>query len=176
MVEYSEGIVVYSYSELYESMKNLIQEWRILKTDSYKDMPFKFICRFTNDDDYTNAVELCIEMGNLWLVIEEVTHFVSVHQKSVPFDHVLRYGRHFGISLVLITQRCSEIPRLYTSQSDIVISFRQQEPRDIDYMSKIGIVGSEGAEKIARLPVFEYPKDKKKLIPALNDSLIIFQS
>lgn len=141
--EYTEGVIFRRFFDLLQFMKN------------NHNKKFKCICRFDSDEEYDSAIELAKEITNLWIIVEEVTSFVGVHSKSDSFDKLVRWGRHYNVSILAITQRAAEIPRLYSSQVDEVISFVQTEPRDLDWLSRVSFVGSEGAEKVSQLKPIE---------------------
>jgi len=181
--EYSGGVICHSFDQFRRSIKSLYDSYEIRyysdptndnRPLDYSKIPFRYVLRFDNDSDYDKAVGLTRNLGHCWIVIEEITHFVSTYHKSENFDRIIRYARHTNVSVLMISQRCAEIPRLYTSQADSVISFKQSEPRDIEYLSKVGIVGKAGSEKVQTLPVFEYPKSKKDLIRVLDECSITF--
>jgi hypothetical protein len=139
MGEYTEGIVFRRFADLLNYMK------------THHTKRFKCICRFDTDYEYDQTIELAKEVTNLWIIVEEITSFVSVHSKSKSFDNLIRLGRHYRISIIGITQRAAEIPRLYTSQIDELISFLQTEPRDIQWLTTVSFVGVEGAAAVTGL-------------------------
>jgi DNA helicase HerA-like ATPase len=127
---------------------------------------FRVVCTFGEDvDDYGIALDVCRAVGNLWVVVEEVNFFVDCWTRDKPFMDLVRFGRHDRVSMLLVAQRAAEIPKLYTSQSDVIVSFRQSEPRDLDYLSKVGHVGSAGAARIAALPRLKWPPPGGDLRP-----------
>lgn len=139
MGEYTNGLIFLDFVE-----------WcsKIETSDS-----FRHILRFDSEWDYFCAIEVAYEAGDLLLVIEEVTVFANDKSIDKTFDRIIRFGRHRNISMIGATQRCANIPRLLTSQMDGIISFRQTEPRDLEYMSKV--VG-EDAKKISQLGEHEF--------------------
>lgn len=144
MAEYSDGIVFECYADLHTFLRERhAGQWRC-------------ICRFQDDGEYAEAVALALEVGACTVVVEEMNFFLSVQSAPDPFVRLFRYGRHRSVSIVAVAQRCAEIPRLFTAQADVVYSFRQVEPRDIEYLGKLGAVGSrEAAERCRALPKAE---------------------
>lgn len=114
---------------------------------------FRYILRFDNQEEYEYALEVAYAVGDLLLVIEEITHFANERSIDKSLDSIIRFGRHQNVSLLSVTQRCANIPRLLTSQMDIIISFKQTEPRDIEYLYKT--VGSEAFE-LSELGEYKY--------------------
>lgn len=156
MREYSDGVIFEDFETLLGFMENnhLGQ--------------FRAICRFRSDAEYLRAIELVLLVGNMWIVIEELNFFISAQSKENQFLELFRFGRHNNISIMAIAQRAAEIPKTFTSQADLMVSFRQIEPRDLDYMSKISYVGSQGAERIRNLQKAEDGR------PVLIKNFIIF--
>jgi DNA helicase HerA-like ATPase len=123
---------------------------------SHRKRRFSIACTFESMDEYGDALDLCRDVGDLWIVVEELNFFVDCWSRDEPYLDLIRFGRHDGVSIVMVAQRAAEIPKLFTSQSDAIVSFRQTEPRDLDYLSKIGHVGDEGARAIAVLPQLDH--------------------
>lgn len=63
---------------------------------------------------------------------------------EVPLDELTFYGRHYGVDVVLITQRPKSLPTDVRSQIPFCISFRQTLSSDLDSLSEI----SEQAGKV----------------------------
>ena len=105
----------------------------------------------TNNFDY--ICEFIYLIGNLTFVIEEVDAFCSPFSNPIPFQKIIRYGRHKNISITTTTRRPAEMSRLLSSQANRIISFVQHEPRDIAYLKSI--IGQE-AEKIKDLKDHQY--------------------
>lgn len=49
----------------------------------------------------------------------------------------IQRGRHFRLSSMFGTQRPRQTHRVLTSQSDVLLVFRQREPRDVEYLGEI---------------------------------------
>lgn len=126
---------------------------------------FRVACTFDDMDEYETAIAVVREVGNMWIIVEELNFFVDCWSRDKPYLDLIRFGRHDRVSILLIAQRAAEIPKLFTSQADAIVSFRQSEPRDLDYLTKIGHVGAEGAARIAALPELHYPPPGGDLAP-----------
>lgn len=139
MSEYSDGVVFEDFPSLLEFMeRNHLGQ-------------FRAICRFRSDEEYLKAIELCLMIGSMWIVVEELNYFITAQSKEKEFLQLFRFGRHYNVSIMAIAQRAAEVPKTFTSQADEIISFRQVEPRDLKYMSQISYIGSEGALRISLL-------------------------
>lgn len=111
-------------------------------------------------------------LRNVTLFWEEASKWLNT--KNTSLDQVLwflQYGRHHSISNVLVARRPSELDRMATAQADVIISFRQHEPRDLEYIRAIG--GQAAADEVAGLGPFEWAyvmKEHAELV-ALLDSV-----
>ena len=85
-------------------------------------------------------------------MIEELDFYCSATRQQTYIERILRYGRHQYLNIIGISRRAAEVPRTITSQADAVVSFRQQEPRDIQYLSSL--TSPEYAESLRELPEF----------------------
>jgi len=134
--------------------------------EEYQKPKFSIGCTYDDFEGYGDTLDLCREVGDLVVVIEELNLFIDCWTREEPFLNLVRVGRHHGVSIVLVAQRAAEIPKLFTSQSDAIVTFRQTEPRDLDYLSKIGHVGEAGSARVQELPLLHNrPADADELRP-----------
>jgi len=126
---------------------------------------FRVACTFDDMDDYETAIGVAREVGKLWIVIEELNFFIDCWSRDKPYLDLVRFGRHEGVSILMVAQRAAEVPKLFTSQSDAIVSFRQTEPRDLDYLARIGHVGPDGADRVSKLPHLAWPPPRGDLSP-----------
>lgn len=96
-----------------------------------------------NDDDVDTAQNEFMELSrmvqnlyNAYFVIDEIDIYTSAFKCPAIFKNLILRGRHKGISIIATTRRHTETSRHLTAQADIIISFRQQEPNDIRYLSQ----------------------------------------
>ena len=95
------------------------------------------ITRFDNDPDNEFLFELCFELSNHTLVVEEISKFCNPHYISEHLQKIFRYGRHKKINVVGVTQRPHDLNKIVSSQADYWIIFQQTEPRDILYIEQL---------------------------------------
>ena len=76
-------------------------------------------------------------VGNLTVAIEELDVHCNAHFIPPEFERLIKYGRHQKISLVAVARRPAEISRLYTSQANRYVIFRQIEENDISHWRKM---------------------------------------
>lgn len=108
------------------------------------------------DFDLFCAVCDAQEVSDVLVYIEEIGVLTSaVHSGGIcdGFANLLRTGRHHDIYLLMNAQRPVDVNRLITSQSSHIVSFKQTEPRDIQYLS--GYFG-EHAEKLRDLEAYHF--------------------
>ena len=84
---------------------------------------------------------------NPWvLVLEEAHNYARPRQQNeekgqelsrTAFERIAKEGRKFGLSLIVASQRPSEISETIISQCANFISHRLQNPKDIEYFQKI---------------------------------------
>ena len=80
------------------------------------------------------------EMPLVWLFIDEAHEFLPANDKTPASNaliQILREGRQPGLSLVLATQQPGVIHRDVMTQSDIIISHRLTNKKDIEALNEI---------------------------------------
>lgn len=73
--------------------------------------------------------------------IEEIANYVFPGYAPPYLRKIVRFGRHSSISLYATTQRPPEIPPIIRAQITKLISFRQHEPRDLEWLKQL--IGNE---------------------------------
>jgi len=101
---------------------------------------------------------------NVLIIVEESDYYSNPYYINQHFMEIIKYGRHHLQNMVYISRTPAEISRHMTRQTDIMISFRQIEPIDLNYFKKI----SSEAERLPELAILNYPEriiqDKHYLI------------
>jgi hypothetical protein len=139
--EYSDGLIVRD--------PVACLDW-LLKKDPKR---FRIIARPQTDWAVSVFLKLAWILEDLLVVCEEVDLFTSAQRIHPDLSRLVKYGRHRGIDLIAIARRPAEISRHLTAQADLVLSFRQEEPRDLEYFAKIS---KENSEALQTLKVGEY--------------------
>lgn len=88
------------------------------------------------------------------IILEEAQNYIAEHKDSVAktvFERIAREGRKYGISLIVCSQRPSELSRTVLSQCNSFIIHRLQNPEDQKYVR--GLVSSANADILEQLPV-----------------------
>ncbi|MBQ4508536.1 MAG: DUF87 domain-containing protein [Paludibacteraceae bacterium] len=88
------------------------------------------------------------------IVLEEAQNYIAEAKDSIAktvFERIAREGRKYGISLVVSSQRPSELSKTVLSQCNSFIIHRLQNPDDQKYIR--GLVSSASADILEQLPV-----------------------
>lgn len=94
-------------------------------------------------------------LTDVTFAIEEMANYMTLPHRIAYIRKLVRFGRHSSISLYATTQRPADIPPVIRAQITKFISFRQHEPRDIEWIRKI--IGDE-AFKLKGLEKFTWGK------------------
>lgn len=88
------------------------------------------------------------------IVLEEAQNYIAEKKESVAktvFERIAREGRKYGISLIVCSQRPSELSKTVLSQCNSFIIHRLQNPDDQKYIK--GLVSSANADILDQLPI-----------------------
>lgn len=88
------------------------------------------------------------------IVLEEAQNYIAENKYSVAktvFERIAREGRKYGISLIVSSQRPSELSKTVLSQCNSFIIHRLQNPEDQKYIRSL--VSSANADILDQLPV-----------------------
>jgi len=78
-------------------------------------------------------MQLCLDVGDCTLVIDEVDLFCSPYGIPPTFKHVLARGRHDSVNVIWTARRPQEVHKLLLSQTDEFYLFGMHHPADVDY-------------------------------------------
>ena len=88
------------------------------------------------------------------IVLEEAQNYIAEKKESVAktvFERIAREGRKYGISLVVCSQRPSELSKTVLSQCNSFVIHRLQNPEDQKYIK--GLVSSANTDILDQLPI-----------------------
>ncbi len=88
------------------------------------------------------------------IVLEEAQNYIAEEKDSVAktvFERIAREGRKFGLSLIVSSQRPSELSKTVLSQCNSFIIHRIQNPDDQKYIR--GLISSANADLLDQLPI-----------------------
>jgi hypothetical protein len=124
-----------------------------------------------NSDNALHFDAVCYALyftGNITFIVDEIDFYCSPVNIPDNLMKLIRYGRHNGISIIVVSRRPADIPRLLTSQANIIISFKHHEPRDIAYLSEF--IPKEYIDKLPSLQDGEfigYDSDRGSIFTAI---------
>ena len=118
---------------------------------NYKKNKYRVVYR-PLDENEDLFFKFIYSLESITLIIEEVDGYSNNKKTDVYLEKLFKYGRHKNINLICISRRPAEIGRLLTAQSDIIISFRQTEKRDIDYFRYF----TDNPEQLKNLKIGEF--------------------
>jgi hypothetical protein len=87
-------------------------------------------------------------------VIEEADMRCSPSYVTPSLDRLIRYGRHWGVSILAVARRPAEVTRHLTAQADTIAVFRTHEPRDLEFFKQR--CGEEFARALPKLKQYHY--------------------
>lgn len=125
--EYQKGKIISTPQELIEQARlNLGGMFRLIyRPDINIDI----------DDHFHFFSEICFRVQNYTLAIEEIDLVSSAGVMPSGLKKIINYGRHNAINLLAISRRAHMVPRDLTANADLIVSFNQQEPRDVKYLT-----------------------------------------
>jgi len=112
---------------------------------------FRLSLRVDRTEDFLKLLRIAYEVPDSLLVVEETSLYCSPSKLPDDLSRLVRYGRHRKLNIVFVARRPSEIHRELTAQSDVIVTFRQHEPRDVDYLKSF--IGPR-VEGVSRLPEY----------------------
>lgn len=112
---------------------------------------FRLSLRCYQKEEDLDLIDLCFELKDCLIVVEETWRFCTPYDVPDPVAKLVRFGRHRGLDQIYISQRAASIHRDLTAQSDLIVSFRQHEVRDVLYLKGLG----DENESVRTLPDFK---------------------
>ena len=115
-----------------------------------------------DDEDFGFVCGLCENLGDLTFIVEEVDNYATPNFMPIELKRLLKYGRHFGISMIFVSRRPAEINRLITSQSQRFICFTIIEPGDVRYLTSILGPVAKVLRTLKKLEFVDWSPDRTK--------------
>ena len=146
LAEFSDcGMVVYTRAELI----NVIEK----RKDTYFQVVFQPIDEEI-DSAFDTFLRVCWIVGSVTCVVDEVDQVSGPTSIPHQLNKSINFGRHRDISFIAASRRAHAVPRILTSQADIIVLFNQREPRDVAYIKDF--VGEEIAIRVQSLERYYY--------------------
>lgn len=128
---------------------------------------WRAVLRSVNESDYARALQAAPYYCHVTLLVDEALWFVDSAACFPALVRCARANAHFGggigVPLWLTAQRPMDVPPDIRSQATQVVSFRQEEPADLKFLSER--FGPSFAESVAGLGDHRWNAD-----PPLGDS------
>ena len=109
----------------------------------------EFVSRFKEADRGTMPIVMVLEEAQNYIPEINKKDRTSISRKV--FERIAREGRKYGLSLVISSQRPSELSKTVLSQCNSFIIHRLQNPDDQQYIRKL--VSSASSEILNQLPI-----------------------
>ena len=114
----------------------------------------RYIPRTGEVEEFEAFCGIAYRCRNTLIVVEEAAAICQASYLPPAFGRIVRQGRHRGLGMLWCTQRLNEVSRTLTSLTDVWAGFALSEPADL--MALAQRCGREYAERIAKLPRFEW--------------------
>lgn len=111
------------------------------------DRQFSIVCRFADETDIDYLFRSIWWVGDVTFIVEESNLFLDPRSKNDGFLKLTSQGRHVRVSLLCVSQRVPELPISFRAQKHTIVTFRQEEPYDLDMLELYGF----DSEKVANL-------------------------
>ena len=175
LIQQRNRILIYDTLGEYQKFGVVVQDLNELAKFWYgkTEQPFKIVYQpLDPHGDFPIICDLVFACGDMCFYVEEVDTFLSSNPSGLDreFLNIVQRGRHKNIEMIAITQRPYAMPPILRSQTGVFYNFRQNEERDIKYLS---MIYGKRAEEIRNLQTFEYLKEENGQIEQGKTTLII---
>lgn len=109
----------------------------------------EFISRFQNNDRGKFPIVIVLEEAQNYIPEKNNGERVSISKKV--FERIAREGRKYGISLLVSSQRPSELSKTVLSQCNSFVIHRLQNPEDQKYVRQL--ISSANEDILQQLPI-----------------------
>jgi hypothetical protein len=142
---------IYKYSDLIAKLKSNQPYFRIsyrgLHDETSMELDFDYCCK---------AVWA---MQNLHYGVEEIGHHSNSWKMPNSLQTIISAGRHKGISFYCTSQRASNCHPLIRALATRIVTFKQTEPRDIEWLSEVMGDKAIEATKLEKYKSIEWSDD-----------------
>lgn len=108
---------------------------------------FRAVCRFPEDERFWRLLE---GMNRTTFLIEEMDNFANLYNIPEPIARHYKYGRHKENNMIAVSRHAQEVNVEIRKNSDVVISFRQEEPNVLKYLAQINEVDTRKLPGLAK--------------------------
>jgi len=135
---------IHSFSQLSERLKSNPRFFRI----AYRGIDDNL--DINTDFDYCCKAVWCLR--DVHFAVEEIGHLSNSWKMPVSLQTIVSAGRHKGIHFYCTSQRASNINPLIRALSTSIVTFKQTEPRDIEWLE--AVMGDD-AQRVSQLGLHE---------------------
>jgi hypothetical protein len=139
----------------FQIITSLRQFRAVLKDCQFRYKPLRVTLRLGSIDAYDFALSMVYIVGDILVVVEEISNFSNAHKTTPTLESIIRFGRHKSVSILGITQRFSDLSLLLRNNLDMVVAFNLSMPTDLDYLASIDWIG-EAAYDLPKLDKRQY--------------------
>lgn len=132
--DYSRVIVIDSMGEYENEIITGFEACVKRVAQASHEPEFRISLRTDSVEHDLQLMKVAGTLPSFLLVVEETSKYVSAYGMPEPIENLIRYGRHRDISQIYMARRPSEINRDLTANADVIVTFREQEPRDVTYL------------------------------------------
>lgn len=150
---YPGAIECLTYAQCLDALETLApsSRWIIVASLSVDDVAK--LCALLSPEGRPRA-GVAAALGGVLVECGEVERIAPNGPAFKPaIAELIHRGRHSRVSMVWGTRRPRDVNRLVTSQADVITAFRQQEPRDVEYLTSV--IGPSAAT-LAHLNKYEH--------------------
>jgi len=130
-----------------------------LMSDAAKAPRWCIALRSKDPEDYAALLRASEHFRGVLILMDETHKLCRMEGVQEPLELVALTGAHYGngagVWLYMLSQRPTSVPINVRSQADRIITFRQQEPRDRDWLVNWGTT-QEFADRVGQLPDHAY--------------------
>ncbi len=143
-----------------------LEELHEFLIDNYTGGPWAIVWTPERASQIEYFLQICYNMRDVWIIFEEVNMrgLGNIREPSPTFIDIVNFGRNRNISLICTAKRPAQVNRELTAAADVIISFRQDEPNDIDYLKEY--CGRDIEDRVSGLSGHEwsiiYPVETEK--------------
>jgi len=143
----------FTYYETAYNLREFFEKLSAVKDENFFNL--NYFNPKTSEEDFHVVCEAINRLNDIMFVVDEIDYFCTTHAVPKQFDEIVKRGRHQGLNLIVATRRPHEIPIIIRSQMTSLITFRQIERNDLQYLKEIIDLPEED---ISGLEKFNYIK------------------
>ena len=125
----------FTYYETAYQLREFFEKLSDVKDENFFNL--NYFNPKTSEEDFHVICEAINRLNDIMFVVDEIDYFCSSRSIPKQFDEIVKRGRHQGLNLIVATRRPHEIPIIIRSQMTSLVTFRQIERNDLQYLKEI---------------------------------------